>query len=358
MHATAFAGPMAGLPDPDRDRQFYDGVPARRLAAWFVDLVVVLAIGVPVAVFFGLVTLGFGFALFPLVVAGVGFLYRTATIAAGSATWGMRSMGIEFRRGDGTRFDLADGAAAHRYLYRLHRRGRAAVDQLRRPSSAPATARACRHHPRHHRDQPPGRLSPGGRTFTAAGESCCPPPTAVVTLRRKGESTRGRHAPQPAAVAPVLRHGAAAVPVSARQGRAQAVHRAAGRRRPPPERRAVAPGLPPLAERALPPVLRRLLRLPLGAHRGAPTSRRRAASAGCCAATPTSSGSRAAPGRPRRSIALFRRYLDARHATGGMADMDMSEFAAMIEETPVSSRVIEYYRPRPAGAAASSRRSA
>ena len=29
---------------------------------------------------------------------------------------------------------------------------------------------------------------------------------------------------------------------------------------------------------------------------------------------------------------LFRRYLDARHATGGMADMDMGEFAAMIEE--------------------------
>ena len=43
---------------------------------------------------------------------------------------------------------------------------------------------------------------------------------------------------------------------------------------------------------------------------------------------------------------LFRRYLDARHATGGMADMDMSEFAAMIEESPVRSRVIEYYRPR------------
>jgi len=42
---------------------------------------------------------------------------------------------------------------------------------------------------------------------------------------------------------------------------------------------------------------------------------------------------------------LFRTYLDARHATGGMADMDMSEFAAMIEETPVRSRVVEYYRP-------------
>jgi arginine-tRNA-protein transferase len=43
-------------------------------------------------------------------------------------------------------------------------------------------------------------------------------------------------------------------------------------------------------------------------------------------------------------FALFRRYLDARHADGGMADMDVFEFAAMIEETPIKSRVIEYTR--------------
>lgn len=47
---------------------------------------------------------------------------------------------------------------------------------------------------------------------------------------------------------------------------------------------------------------------------------------------------------------LFRRYLDARHTDGGMADMDVFEFAAMIEETPVRSRVIEYRdRNAPAG---------
>ena len=39
---------------------------------------------------------------------------------------------------------------------------------------------------------------------------------------------------------------------------------------------------------------------------------------------------------------LFRRYLDTRHADGGMADMDIFEFAAMIEETPVRTRVFEY----------------
>jgi arginine-tRNA-protein transferase len=43
--------------------------------------------------------------------------------------------------------------------------------------------------------------------------------------------------------------------------------------------------------------------------------------------------------------ALFRRYLDSRHSDGGMADMDIFEFAAMIEETPVKSRVVEYTAP-------------
>ncbi len=47
--------------------------------------------------------------------------------------------------------------------------------------------------------------------------------------------------------------------------------------------------------------------------------------------------------------ALFRKYLDSRHASGGMADMDIFEFAAMIEETPVKSRVVEYTATPPEG---------
>ncbi len=42
---------------------------------------------------------------------------------------------------------------------------------------------------------------------------------------------------------------------------------------------------------------------------------------------------------------LFREYLESRHATGGMADMDMFEFAAMVEETPIRTRLIEYTEP-------------
>ena len=51
------------------------------------------------------------------------------------------------------------------------------------------------------------------------------------------------------------------------------------------------------------------------------------------------------PWATEEQYALFRRYLDSRHADGGMADMDIFEFAAMIEETPVRSRVVEYKQP-------------
>lgn len=48
------------------------------------------------------------------------------------------------------------------------------------------------------------------------------------------------------------------------------------------------------------------------------------------------------PWATEEQFQLFRQYLDSRHADGGMADMDIFEFAAMIEETPVKSRVVEY----------------
>ncbi len=111
-------GAMSGLPDPERDPQFYEGVPTRRVVAWVLDLIVILVAGVPVALMFGIATFGIGLALFPFVIAAVGFLYRSATIASGSATWGMRIMGIELRRHDGSRFD-ATTAVLHTLIYSL-----------------------------------------------------------------------------------------------------------------------------------------------------------------------------------------------------------------------------------------------
>ncbi|MGV8939337.1 MAG: arginyltransferase [Allorhizobium sp.] len=41
-------------------------------------------------------------------------------------------------------------------------------------------------------------------------------------------------------------------------------------------------------------------------------------------------------------FSLFRRYLDHRHQTGGMSDMTALDYAIMVEDTHVQTRVIEY----------------
>lgn len=109
---------LAGLPDPDHDPQFYRGVPARRFAAWLIDVALILIVGVPLALIFGVATLGIGFLAFPLILAAIGFAYRVGTITDRSATLGMRAMGIELRRGDGTRFDFLT-ALAHVAIYTI-----------------------------------------------------------------------------------------------------------------------------------------------------------------------------------------------------------------------------------------------
>ena len=43
---------------------------------------------------------------------------------------------------------------------------------------------------------------------------------------------------------------------------------------------------------------------------------------------------------------LLRRYLLARHADGGMADMTWPDYLAMVEDTPVRTHVIEYRQAR------------
>ncbi len=44
---------------------------------------------------------------------------------------------------------------------------------------------------------------------------------------------------------------------------------------------------------------------------------------------------------------LFRHYLDARHADGGMADMTVLDFSMMIEDTHVDTMVVEYRKRGP-----------
>lgn len=91
-----------GLPDPDRQPAFYDAVPTKRVLAFVVDLIV----GVVIAALIVPFTAFTGIFFFPFLVAVVSYAYRVITIANGSATWGMRLMGIEFRTSKGERFDL------------------------------------------------------------------------------------------------------------------------------------------------------------------------------------------------------------------------------------------------------------
>jgi leucyl-tRNA---protein transferase len=52
----------------------------------------------------------------------------------------------------------------------------------------------------------------------------------------------------------------------------------------------------------------------------------------------------------REQFALLRTYLDSRHSGGGMSDMGLFDYVAMVEETPVDTHIIEYRRPDSDGA--------
>ena len=90
-----------GLPDPDRQSEFYADVPVKRLVAWLIDSVLIGLLTALVVVF----TVGLALLFIPFVFLVVGFAYRWLTIARDSATPGMRLTAIELRSGDGARLD-------------------------------------------------------------------------------------------------------------------------------------------------------------------------------------------------------------------------------------------------------------
>ena len=93
--------PSWHIPDPETQPEFYADVPLKRLLAWLVDTLLTLVLCLLVLPF----TAFTGLFFFPFLFLSLGLIYRTATIAQGSATWGMRLMAIEFRTGSGQRFD-------------------------------------------------------------------------------------------------------------------------------------------------------------------------------------------------------------------------------------------------------------
>lgn len=101
-----------GLPDPVTKPDFYDGILFKRAAAWVIDVVLILLLGLLVLPFTAFTALFF----FPVLMLVVGFIYRWFTLSGKSATWGMRMMGIELRDADGLR--LQSGTAlAHTFGY-------------------------------------------------------------------------------------------------------------------------------------------------------------------------------------------------------------------------------------------------
>ena len=93
-----------GIPDPERDPQFYEGVPMRRLVAFVIDFVVILILWV-VMVFLGflftVLTMGLGGPIAVLMATLTGVVYRWLMLAQRSATLGMILTGVEVRDGNG-----------------------------------------------------------------------------------------------------------------------------------------------------------------------------------------------------------------------------------------------------------------
>lgn len=104
------------LPHPEERPELYDDTPTKRAVAWCLDTLVIGAATALAVVVLLIPTLTLSLWLAPLVWATVGFCYRTATLARGSATWGMRLMSMEIRHPDGGRLDFG-AALAHTGLY-------------------------------------------------------------------------------------------------------------------------------------------------------------------------------------------------------------------------------------------------
>lgn len=98
---------MTHLPDPDRQPEFYQSVTSKRFIAWLFDIAFISLLCI-VPVF---LTLGVGLFFLPLIYAVISFVYRVITISNGSATLGMRFMGIELRDAFGERMDMGKAVA-------------------------------------------------------------------------------------------------------------------------------------------------------------------------------------------------------------------------------------------------------
>lgn len=109
--------PTYAAPD---DWRAYSGVLSRRVFAFIIDYMIVALLWIPAAVvvfFLGIITLGLGWFLYPVLYVIVALLYFGLTLGGPSqATPGMRAMGIAMMRLDGRRIDFLT-AIVHMVLF-------------------------------------------------------------------------------------------------------------------------------------------------------------------------------------------------------------------------------------------------
>ncbi|HLP67976.1 MAG TPA: RDD family protein [Rhizobium sp.] len=109
--------PLYAAPD---DWRAYSGVLSRRVFAFIVDYLIIALLWIPAAVlvfFVGILTLGLGFLLYPILFFIVAGLYFGISLAGPfQATPGMRAMGIAMVRLDGRKIDFVT-AIAHLALF-------------------------------------------------------------------------------------------------------------------------------------------------------------------------------------------------------------------------------------------------
>ncbi|NOC44381.1 RDD family protein [Ruegeria sp. HKCCD7559] len=98
---------MNHLPDPDTQPDFYRSVTSKRFVAWLFDIAFISLL-CTVAI---LLSAGLGLFFLAVIYAVISFVYRVVTITNGSATLGMRFMGIELRDAFGERMDMGKAIA-------------------------------------------------------------------------------------------------------------------------------------------------------------------------------------------------------------------------------------------------------
>jgi uncharacterized RDD family membrane protein YckC len=102
------------------DWRAYSGVLSRRVFAFIIDYLIVAILWVPAAIlvfFLGILTLGLGWMLYPVLFVVVAGLYFGIALAGPSqATAGMRAMGLAIVRLDGRKIDFVT-AITHLALF-------------------------------------------------------------------------------------------------------------------------------------------------------------------------------------------------------------------------------------------------